>query len=287
VLRYLVEEGLVVREGGRYVLADPGAPDAAIPEGLRDVVGKRLSRLSERANQVLSVASVIGREFRLDTLQHVAGLTEEDLYAALEEATERAVVEQRQSVGTVSFRFTHAFFRQTLYEEIFVPRRIRLHQRVGRALEEAYGRRLDEHAAELAEHFVQSTEPGDLEKALRYSELAARRALAVFANGEAVRHLQQALGTQEVLDPDDQLRRCDLLLRQGEAMLPLEEPARIASGVAEEAYTLAERLNDAPRAARAAIIALGGLWRQARGGRTAFERAPEMRQWAERADRHA
>jgi predicted ATPase len=47
VLRYLVEEGLVVREGGRYALTEAGA-DAGIPEGLRDVVGKRLSRLSER-----------------------------------------------------------------------------------------------------------------------------------------------------------------------------------------------------------------------------------------------
>src|SRR5438552_15585043 len=65
VLRYLVEEGLVVREDGRYVLSDPTAPDAGIPEGLRDVVGKRLSRLSERANQVLSIASVIGRDFQL------------------------------------------------------------------------------------------------------------------------------------------------------------------------------------------------------------------------------
>jgi len=48
-------------------------------------------------------------------------LPEEELYGALEEATERAVVEQRQTVGAVGFRFTHAFFRQTLYEEIRRP----------------------------------------------------------------------------------------------------------------------------------------------------------------------
>jgi len=38
VLRYLVEAGLVVRQDGRYVRADDGAPDSGIPEGLRDVV---------------------------------------------------------------------------------------------------------------------------------------------------------------------------------------------------------------------------------------------------------
>ena len=125
VLRYLVEEGYVVREGGRYVLAAGMEPGTGIPEGLRDVVGKRLNRLSEKTNQVLSIAAVMGREFRLDVLQKVAALPEEEIFAAVQEASERAVVEQRQVLGAMAFRFTHAFFRQTLYEEMFAPRRIR------------------------------------------------------------------------------------------------------------------------------------------------------------------
>src|SRR5207249_9964977 len=66
VLRYLVEEGLVVREGGRYVRTDSGDPDSGIPEGLRDVIGKQLSHLSAECNRLLAVAAVIGREFSLD-----------------------------------------------------------------------------------------------------------------------------------------------------------------------------------------------------------------------------
>jgi hypothetical protein len=282
VLRYLAEEGLVHREDGHWQRTT--TLEEHIPEGLRDVIGKRLSRLSENANHVLSVASVIGREFRLDVLQRVAALGEDEVIGALEEASDRAVVEQRPIPGAVGFRFTHAFFRQTLYEEIFVPRRIRLHQQVGRALEEIYGRRLDEHAAELAEHFSQSTEPGDLVKALRYSELAAGRAMQVFAYAEAVRHLEQALRTQDVLDPDDQAKRCDLLLREAEAMLPLEDPGQIATGVAEEAFTLAEALGDRARAGRASILALEGLWRSVRGGLEGPERHPIVQRWQTRAD---
>jgi predicted ATPase len=290
VLRYLAEEGLVQREGGHWQRT--GALEDHIPEGLRDVIGKRLSRLSERTNQVLATASVIGREFRLDVLQRVANLSEEEVIAALEEASGRAVVEQRPVPGTVGFRFTHAFFRQTLYEEIFVPRRIRLHQQVGGAMEQVYGRRLEEHAAELAEHFSQSTEPSDLAKALTYSELAAQRAMAVFAYGEAVRHLEQALRTQEVLDPDDQAKRCDLLLTLADAMLPLEDPGRIASTIAMEAFGLGVALGDSDRAARAAVQALEGLHR---GGFTATGTAPpatpEFQEWAcpgrqHRADLH-
>src|SRR5207253_7214043 len=117
--------------------------------------------------------------------------TEDEVDAALKEAMERAVLEQRPAVGFLAFRFTHAFFRQTLYEEIFASRRLRLHQQVARALEGVYGRRLEEHASELAEHYAQSTDPADLGKALAYSELAAQRASGVFAYGEAVRHLEQ------------------------------------------------------------------------------------------------
>jgi predicted ATPase len=248
VLRYLVEEGLVVREGGRYVAQQPGQ---GVPEGLRDVIGRRLSHLDETTGVVLSVAAVIGRDFRLEVLQKVAGLTEEDLYAALEEATERAIVEQFQTLGGIGFRFTHAMFRTLLYEEIFVPRRIRLHQEVGRALEDVYAKRLDEHAAELAEHFAQSTESQDLEKAIAYATLASDRSLQVYAYADAQRHAERALRAQEVLDPDDTSRRCNLLLRLAEILGPVGEPNR-AVEVAEEAFMLSERLGDPARVSRAA-----------------------------------
>jgi tetratricopeptide (TPR) repeat protein len=285
VLRYLVEEGLVIREGGRYVRTDGSDdPTAGIPEGLRDVIGKRLSHLSAQANQVLTVAAVIGRDFRLDVLRGVAGLSEEELDAALEEAAGRSLIEQRPAVGSLAFRFTHAFFRQTLYEEIFASRRLRLHQQVARALEEVYGRRLEEHAAELAEHYAQSTDSADLQKALEYSELAAGRANAVFAYGEAVRHLEQALKVQEVLDPDDREKRCDLLLALGEAMLPSAEVSRAAETIAPEALGLAERLEDSQRASRACLVALESLQRY--GGGPGNTRA-EFGGWLEKAWKHA
>jgi predicted ATPase len=53
VLRYLVEAELVVRRDGGYVPTDVSLIEADVPEGLRDIVGKRLSHLSERINEVL------------------------------------------------------------------------------------------------------------------------------------------------------------------------------------------------------------------------------------------
>jgi tetratricopeptide (TPR) repeat protein len=284
ILRYMVEEGYVTREDGRWVLAEGTGPTSGIPEGLRDVVGKRLSRLSDKTNQVLSIAAVMGREFRLDVLQMASGLPEEELDAALEEAQERAIIEPRPSLGALAFRFTHAFFRQTLYEEIFASRRLRLHQQTARALETVYARRLDEHAPELAEHFAQSTDRADLEKALHYSRLAARRALGVFALAEAVRHLEQALKVQEVLDPDDKWLRCDLLLDLGEAQLPLGESRKVTDVIAPQAFELAQALGDRRRAAQACHQAIEGLHRSAP---QSSWRTPEWAEWARRFDTEA
>ena len=283
VVRYLVQERLLVAEQEG---STGGAPIAmSIPEGLRDVIGKRLSGLSPESNRVLGVASVIGREFRVDVLQRVADVSEEELFAALEEATGGAVVEESSSVGPgIAYRFTHAFFRQTLYEEMIAPRRLRLHQRVGRALEEAYGSRLAEHAAEMAEHFGQSTEAEDLTKAIEYGEMAAERAMSVFAYGEAVRLLEQALEVQEVLDPDDRAKRCDLLLALGEAAMRAGDPLRAAEALVPEAFDLAETLGDNSRASAACMLGIWGLGRYGAG--MMFE-TPEWRMWAERADRFA
>ena len=207
VLRYLAEEGLLVRqEGSRAGLGDASVEGVAgrIPEGLRDVIGKRLSRLSQECNRLLAVASVIGREFPLALLQSVAQVSDEELDASLEEAQSAVVIEERSSiVGIVNYSFAHAFFRQTMYEEIIAPRRLRLHQQVARTIEQQYQARLEEHAVELAEHFSHSSDPSDLAKAVEYGEMAARRATAVYAYWEGAGHLERCLQVQEVLDPDD------------------------------------------------------------------------------------
>jgi len=284
VLRYLVEEGLITREGGHWRASGDTPLAVSIPEGLRDVIGKRLSRLSPDCNRLLAIAAVIGRDFRLDTLQAVAGVAEESLLAALEEATRAAVLSEQARVGGVEYRFAHAFFRQTLYEELSVPRRLRMHQEVARVLERQYGNRLDEHAAELAEHFAQSTDPDDLRKAIDYAERAAHRALAVYAYGEAARHLEQALDVQEVLDPDEKAKRCDLLLTLAEALLPAGEPGRVFETVAPQAFALAEALDDSGRASGACQLALEGHQRY---GNVTSAGTAGYGLWAERADRYA
>ncbi|HEY33077.1 MAG TPA: protein kinase [Dehalococcoidia bacterium] len=285
VVRYLVEEGLISHEEGRWRATRDTPLAMSIPEGLRDVIGKRLTLLSPECNRLLSIASVIGREFRLVVLQRVVGVSEDELFAVLRQAKGAAVVEERPSVGAaVTYRFAHAFFRQTLYEEMIAPERIRLHQQVARVLEEVYATRLEEHAVELAEHFSYSSDAADLAKAVSYGEMAAQRARSVYAYAEAVRLLAQALKIQEIVDPEDKGKRCDLLEVLASALNIAGEPRRALDVELPAAFSLAEDIGDRKRALQVCRRAMAALINY--GALSAF-RSPEAVQWAERADQYA
>jgi tetratricopeptide (TPR) repeat protein len=282
VVRYLAEEGLIKQKEGRWRPTKDTPLEMNIPEGLRDVIGKRLSLLSKECNQLLSIASVIGREFSLETLKAVAKIDEEVFVNALKQAVQLSVLEERSQLGVVRYRFTHAFFRQTLYEEMIAPQRLKLHQQVARALEAQYANRLEEHAAELAEHFSHSTDSADLTKAVEYGELAAKRALDVYAYGEAVRLLDQAIKVQKVLDPDDKVKQCDLLLDLCQALLNVPDTRRIIESEAPAAIAMAESIGDRSRSAKACMnVLFANMYEQG------LSLTLEIYQWIERIDQYA
>ncbi|MFC1946352.1 protein kinase [Chloroflexota bacterium] len=286
VVRYLTEEKLLIRESGKMIATGETPLEMSIPEGLRDVIGKRLTNLSEECNHLLSVASVIGREFALDTLKTVADISDDVFVNALKEAIQLSILEERSQVGVIRYRFTHAFFRQTLYEELIAPQRLQLHQQVARSMEEVYSKRLEEHASELAEHFSQSTDQADLKKAVEYSEMAAKRAVDVYAYGEAIRLLDQAIKVQRVLDPDDKETICDLLLELCDALLFTPDSSRVLEKEVPLAFSLAESIGDSSRAVRACLDAIYAITLET-PSMILVGTSPQFNEWANRADHYA
>ncbi|MFC1946485.1 protein kinase [Chloroflexota bacterium] len=281
VVRYLTEEKLLVRESGKMIATGDTPLDMNIPEGLRDVIGKRLSNLSAECNELLSVASVIGREFALDTLKAVADMSDVAFVNALKESVQLSILEERSQLGEIRYRFTHAFFRQTLYEELIAPQRLYIHQQVARSMETLYEKRLEEHASELAEHFSHSTDHADLEKAVNYGEMAARRAMSVYAYSEAAHLLDQTIKVQKILDPNDKEKLCDLILDLCDALSPIPDIDRIIDVEVPAAFSIAEELNDSSLAVRACLLAEKAY---AEGRASEFD---SRREWLEKADRYA
>ena len=183
IIRMLPSERL---EEGRDFLT-------SIPEGVRDAIGRRLNQLSEGCNQVLATASIAGREFGFKLLNALRDdLTEASLLELVDEALAAHVIEELPE-GRERYQFSHALIQDTLSEEWSTSRKVRLHARIGQALEEAYGLDVSMHAAELAYHFGQAEPVLGSEQLVRYSLLAGERALATYAWEEAQTHFECAL----------------------------------------------------------------------------------------------
>jgi class 3 adenylate cyclase len=187
-----------------------------IPQGVRQVVGRRLSSLSEECNRVLGIASVIGREFELPVLAEVSELAEDAVLELLEQAEGARIVGDLPAASR-SYRFSHALIRETLYEEIRTTRRLRLHRRIAEATETLYAVKLEPRLAELAYHFCEAASGGDVTKAVDYAVRAAERETGLLAYEEAASQYERALTALEASEPVDESRRCELLLALGEA----------------------------------------------------------------------
>lgn len=244
---------------GEVILSLEGPPaewsieSAGVPEGVRAVVQRRVSRLSDAANRLLSVASVAGMRFHVAVLQAATADDEETVLLALEEGLAAGLIAEAPG-QELQQQFTHALVRAALYDDLAAARRAHLHRRVGEALEQVFERRLDDHLPELAHHFERAAELGTTDKAIHYSRRAGDAALAQLAYDEAASHYRRALA----LAPGDDVEVCDLQLALGEAQKRSGDPAYRRTLL--DAADLAGGLGDAQRLARAAVANTRGFW---------------------------
>jgi DNA-binding SARP family transcriptional activator len=239
---------------------EPGrAVRIAIPQSVRDVISRRLGHLSTDCNRLLTLASVLGREFDLDSVAILAGMETDVLLDRLDEAMAARVIGGAPGVGG-RLRFAHVVIRDTLYEGLTIARRVRLHRLAVQTLEARYGEIPGGHLAELAHHAIAGSE---FEKGYNYARQAGDRELTRFAFEEAVRLYQTALDALEIVDPGAEQDRCRLLLSLGEAQARAGNmPA--AQNASLEAAGIARRLRLGRELGRAAACY---------GGRVAWVRA--------------
>jgi len=166
-----------------------------VPDSVRDLLLRRLRGLGDDCRQALSVAAVAGREFELDVLERVLQHARDRLIDLVEEAIDADVlVESAQSVGRLSF--SHALFRETIYEQLSATRKATIHGRIAAAIEQTPTDRPDERAGTLAYHYRAA---GELRKAFDYHRRATTAAERVHAQETALENLQGAILAGEML----------------------------------------------------------------------------------------
>jgi DNA-binding SARP family transcriptional activator len=213
----------------------------AVPEGVREVVGRRVGRLGDATGKVLSAASVIGAAVDFDVVAAVTGLDEEQVLDALDEATGASLMRETRSGG---YEFVHGLVRSTLYEALGAARRARRHRQVGEALE-SLGRG---DAAVLANHFVLSGD-GD-RRAVDYAAQAAEKAIERLSFDQAVGHYTMAFDAAERAGVGA-ARICELQIGLGTAQRLAAVPAYRETLLA--AAAAADELGEAELLARAVL----------------------------------
>lgn len=189
MLRHLRETGTLANV--RLLGADANLICPSLPASIREVIDRRVSRLSQACNNLLMVASIAGRDFRLQHAEEVTQLPENAVLDALDEALVAGIVREVPGSHGV-FSFTHALVREVIYSRQTAERRIRMHHHLAEAIERRCDP-TDQPVAELACHFARAAEYGDAQKAIHYAILAGERATAALAMEEAAGYYQLAL----------------------------------------------------------------------------------------------
>jgi predicted ATPase len=184
----LREEHRVERRDG--VWHSIGDTRATVPAMVRELVVRRLDRLTERCCGTLAMIAVLGQSVDHATL--IAALEAEPENEVLEDL-EQAIDAHILRETATGYAFSHALVREAVYTNLRAPRRMRLHAVAARTLERlADGRTLD-HAAELAHHFaLAGRDATTRHKALNYSLEAGRKAATLSSHNEALAQYAQA-----------------------------------------------------------------------------------------------
>jgi class 3 adenylate cyclase len=235
VLIHLVEEGKLYREDGQWRSKAASVTELGIPEGVRQVITRRLSRLGEPANRLMTAASAFNGGFRLETVAAVAGLEESAALDAVDEALEAQLV--RPGDRAEHYDFTHALIRHTLYGELNPSRQVRLHRQIAEALEQHAANHAPASqamlAGELAYQYHCSAEIPGAERGIDFALLAAEGAERSAAWDEMASFLEIAQQLMSALDarrPRTSGRRALALI----TALRLDEGAAAATEAAAE-----------------------------------------------------
>jgi class 3 adenylate cyclase/tetratricopeptide (TPR) repeat protein len=260
-LKVMLDTG-VLEKHGRWRVNEQRLAEMQVPDTIHGLLLARLDRLPTGSRDLLQVASVIGRQFGLETLTRITEDTPRDLIVSLlSDLSEAELTRLITTDPELTYLFQHAMTRDVAYESLPYSRRQALHAAIADWLVDRYGDNLKPFYALLAYHYGQT----DLhEKGLRYALAAAGEAKAIYANSDALELYCLARAHLEALGEKAHWQTAvDLCLASGEVLRELGNFGT-ASEHLEHALALAEKNGDTDRMACSCNLLAEIRYRQSR-----------------------
>lgn len=241
---FFVEELVRHLEGEGRDLKSPeiDATSWGVPDGVRDVIAKRVLRLSGETNRLLRAAAVLGDGCEIEPLKQLADLAGSGFLEAIEQAVGAGMLHEEGQL----YRFNHPLVQRTIYDGLSLARRQTLHLRAAEALEA--GRSPQLHLSAIAVHYRLAGPAADVEKAIDYSARAGEAANVLFAYAEASSHWRAALELVRAHGTSPE-RTADLLQRLGDLLCVTSLDHEKGLDYLEQARKLYEQVGRAESAA--------------------------------------
>jgi tetratricopeptide (TPR) repeat protein len=209
LVRYLSETDAFQNVNGTWLLGIGVLFD--VPSNIRDLIIRRVERLTKEQRRILELASVVGGPFTASLLEEIISAPRGSMTRAISEMAHRQLM---LSESNQLFRFSHEQIRRVTYEQVSEMRRKELHHLVGEYLEGLPDK--DYRYGELALHFDQA---GQQNKALKYSLFAGEECLRRMAMMESIPFFERVLkGTKE----NDARTKCRIRALEGLGTAQLE-----------------------------------------------------------------
>lgn len=163
-----------------------------IPGSIDAAVTSRIDSLGKEPKYLLRIASIIGRSFPQELLEHV--VKDREIYQHIDDLIASEFLVNIKKDNKPFYAFRHAMFQEVAYKGLLKSERTIYHKLIAETIENEFTEKIDGYFASLAYHYHHS---GNDKKALKYSIKAGDEAARLFANEEAMVFYNQALASAE------------------------------------------------------------------------------------------
>lgn len=225
LIKVLIEGGVIIRSAEQWSVELDRLSDLKIPATLTGLLQARLDSLKPDARETLQQASVVGRVFWTDIIEHMRN-PDYQIAESAAPVTERLGMlrskeliyhyEESASREASEFIFKNQILHDVTYESVLLRLRPIYHAQAAKGLVEVGGERVSEYAGRVGEHYERA---GEWLRAAEWYARAGRQAQNTYSSETALIYYEKALKFfNDHGGPEQLAQKLEVCYRLGEVL---------------------------------------------------------------------